>query len=35
VPHNGLLIALLQSMGLDIDHFGHPDYSDGPLPELT
>jgi hypothetical protein len=33
--HAGLLVALLNAMGVDAPSFGHPDYADGPLPDMT
>jgi hypothetical protein len=35
VGHNRLLVSLLQSMGIDTDAFGNPDYGTGPLTGLT
>ncbi len=34
-PHNDLLVAIGNSMGLDITSWGHPDFVKGPLPGLT
>ena len=31
-PHNNLLLACAQLMGVDTDTFGHPDYCTRPLP---
>ncbi len=33
-PHNALLVALCQAMGLSVDQFGDPAYGSGPLEEL-
>lgn len=33
--HAGLLVSLLNLMGVPASRFGHPDYADGPLPDLT
>lgn len=34
-PHNGLLISLCHSMGLEVDRFGDPEYASGPLARLA
>jgi hypothetical protein len=34
-PHNNLLVAIAQAMGVDIDTFGNPAYCTGPLPGLA
>ena len=31
VPHNNLLLSLIQAMGLDDRSFGNPDWCTGPL----
>lgn len=33
-PHNRLLVSVLQAFGLDVDQFGHPEFT-GTLPNLT
>ena len=35
LPHNRLLLSLAHGFGHTIDRFGNPDFSGGPLPELT
>jgi hypothetical protein len=36
VPHNRLLVSLLQALDVEATSFGHPDFgAGGPLPGLT
>jgi hypothetical protein len=34
-PHNGILIAVCNAMGLPVTEFGNPAYCNGPLPHLS
>ncbi len=35
VSHAGLLVSVLNAMGVPATRFGHPDYADGPLSDLV
>jgi hypothetical protein len=35
VGHNRLMVSLLNSMGIEADEFGNPEFGTGPLPGLT
>jgi hypothetical protein len=35
VPHNGILVSILNAMGLPVTTWGEAEWSHGPLPNLT